>query len=1132
MELGNVRGWPVLYIDGDAVTQAGSGWGVALQVNDQGFPGAGTAEVVVNTPEERILRYARSQGVLEERFRRFPALGDHAWLRSLHYTNISDAVQDITRCDMRVWPNSREDGARWVSDWFWMEETPRGSVAMAYRGTTDMYFIEQTTQGLQHRVDAAWRLQPGQEALIEEQGFWWFDGDADDFRAQAQVWYAAIWLELPIEYPRWVREATLYEVSAGGHIFSKFSDVGGFDNFQVQPPYLAEMGINTFWLNSVHQHKSAEGGWNFYGPLDFDVIDPAYGGAEGLHTLMEVIDDAGIRVIGGIVPHGHLSKQALALPEWWTVTREGELQRNWGGAGMDYSSPEWQEVMGRATGRLATEFGMQGVRIDVAGGSGSNWASSRTNHASYSNLAGSVELLEVIIDAMGEGVEHPIMIPEVTREFPEHYALGAVGYGFPLVFLMQHLEESQRGDAVGWRNRLRSFFERERGSLPEGALVIRSINNHDTVNDSGRTIQRFGVGKSRALFGVCLAVPGIPMMYQEEEIGSYEAFQQMFHARKHIPEFIDGDVDYLSIDFAPEVFAVLRPGDGDSHALGLINLGCERIDGVVTLPEGLPLGAAQAWDGVSGEIAEIVDGAFDWSLAPYQVALMRLGAAPEAPALEAPEASGAAQDLVWDAGSATLRMGDLMLALYPDGDPGNWNHGSNPDGTQILIDGRRSIRVKPVDGAYEVQIRAENPGEHVEIAVRHADRWMVNGRTALMADRNLRRHYPWPEGSGYNWDRSVIWGPIPNWKIYDRVAPSGRIWESLFEELHPEAPGLAFLREDGQGLALTGLTTNAQRQVLTNRSDEAVVEPYGLHLRLYQRDPDLAQSVNLFGLHQPWRLLETVALDAEDSEPIELRFRVAAGDRNSIVDRFEVERLESALGSARMHFSNEEIVQGIGNYYWLREGGSVRWENLSAVPNGPYRIRMTLRHSERAGDQFELRPTYHVFVNGEEMPLEWEDNVVFESGNAYFSHAYTPPLDLSQGLNLVEVRSDKTWTAVDNVLYLLPDPDATIPEARRHSADRDRNGRIQLGDLLEVVQYYNSGGYHCVLADYPDATASVYAPGVGNRDCAPHDSDYAPQDWEINIREVLRLVQFYHANNIIAVGDIDPPTEDGFRPVF
>ncbi len=95
-----------------------------------------------------------------------------------------------------------------------------------------------------------------------------------------------------------------------------------------------------------------------------------------------------------------------------------------------------------------------------------------------------------------------------------------------------------------------------------------------------------------------------------------------------------------------------------------------------------------------------------------------------------------------------------------------------------------------------------------------------------------------------------------------------------------------------------------------------------------------------------------------------------------------------------------------------------------------------------------------------------------------------------------------------------------------HSADQDRNYRISLSELLRVIQFFNSGGYHC--ADPPDSTEDGYVPGANpaQQACVPHASDYNPQNWIINLSELLRLIQFYNSGGYYACPGIG--TEDGF----
>lgn len=97
-------------------------------------------------------------------------------------------------------------------------------------------------------------------------------------------------------------------------------------------------------------------------------------------------------------------------------------------------------------------------------------------------------------------------------------------------------------------------------------------------------------------------------------------------------------------------------------------------------------------------------------------------------------------------------------------------------------------------------------------------------------------------------------------------------------------------------------------------------------------------------------------------------------------------------------------------------------------------------------------------------------------------------------------------------------------EATRHSADYQFNGKINLVELLRVIQFFNMGEFHCQAG-----TEDGYAPGSGARDCAPHASDYnGGPNWRINLMELLRVIQFF---NVCGYA-VEAGTEDGFSPVL
>lgn len=96
-----------------------------------------------------------------------------------------------------------------------------------------------------------------------------------------------------------------------------------------------------------------------------------------------------------------------------------------------------------------------------------------------------------------------------------------------------------------------------------------------------------------------------------------------------------------------------------------------------------------------------------------------------------------------------------------------------------------------------------------------------------------------------------------------------------------------------------------------------------------------------------------------------------------------------------------------------------------------------------------------------------------------------------------------------------------------HTADQNANGRVGMGELLRVIQFYTSLALHCDAA-----TEDGFAPGAGAHDCTPHASDYygGAADWRIDLHELLRLIQFHNAGGYgpcPAAG-----TEDGFCVIF
>lgn len=80
------------------------------------------------------------------------------------------------------------------------------------------------------------------------------------------------------------------------------------------------------------------------------------------------------------------------------------------------------------------------------------------------------------------------------------------------------------------------------------------------------------------------------------------------------------------------------------------------------------------------------------------------------------------------------------------------------------------------------------------------------------------------------------------------------------------------------------------------------------------------------------------------------------------------------------------------------------------------------------------------------------------------------------------------------------------PATRFHQVDLNHNYRIEMTELLRVIQFYNAGGLHC-----DDTGEDGYVPDWWpNQTCVPYDADNDPQDWVINLNELLEIIQYFN----------------------
>ena len=242
------RGWLTAKTAGGQILDSDGEPAADVRIDGRPFVGRRNVPVKVkNTPNGGFeVTRPTAAGRLVDRYEPFAPMGKNAWLRTLVYVNRSDKTQDLCDATMRVLPVPIKGATPWNPRDFWMSRGAGDkSVCISYRGSTDSYRLGVDKKyRVFHRITACWRLAPGERATIGAQGIWLADGGEDVFRQEAQRWFTAIDLHIPKDMPQWLPETILYEVCAGGHIDSRFSDLGGFDRLRRQVDYLADLGIN------------------------------------------------------------------------------------------------------------------------------------------------------------------------------------------------------------------------------------------------------------------------------------------------------------------------------------------------------------------------------------------------------------------------------------------------------------------------------------------------------------------------------------------------------------------------------------------------------------------------------------------------------------------------------------------------------------------------------------------------------------------------------------------------------------------------------------------------------------------------------------------------------------------------
>ncbi|HPO13523.1 MAG TPA: GLUG motif-containing protein [Candidatus Hydrogenedentes bacterium] len=222
-------------------------------------------------------------------------------------------------------------------------------------------------------------------------------------------------------------------------------------------------------------------------------------------------------------------------------------------------------------------------------------------------------------------------------------------------------------------------------------------------------------------------------------------------------------------------------------------------------------------------------------------------------------------------------------------------------------------------------------------------------------------------------------------------------------------------------------------------------------------------------------------------------------------------------GEGNLEGEAEGLAEGFaegGNEGALEGEGGIEGESEGAV--GSLAI---VQQPRGAALYVGMSWTAVILVEGGEgaVVYDWKKNGTSLGWPSAMVHIVSPLTEGDAGVYRCTVSDGvTTLESQEAVLSVYP-----IPPSGQHVVDQNGDWAVGLSELLRVVQFFNSGGFHCDAG-----SEDGYAPGAGDQTCAAYEADYAPQDWIISLSELLRIIQFFNSGCY----HVEAGTEDGYAP--
>ena len=465
---------------------------------------------------------------------------------------------------------------------------------------------------------------------------------------ESSIWslYYEIGMKRPANQAKWINDMILYCFYPGGSASGSSRDLGGFTGARLELlPRLQQLGVNTLWVQPVEEIGT-------YCPRDYYKINKSIGTAAEYRELITSAHSAGMKVIQGIVPHGGKpSFGPLRGNKPWELVfdKNGNALSYWC---FDYANPNWQQYIAGVAEYYMKNFDIDGLRIDVADGSHQpNWRRNdfpsikktpknvpekwwrselKKNggklppipyeRASICRRLGGLGMIKAIRDAAQKIKPNNCVILGEVQEVPYMTEADIIyDMDFCHVFINKFMQEDSPADFASGVSR---WLEQQKYTDLRNTLRMRYTGSHDSL----RAKDIIGIGAAQATTALTFFIDGVPMIYQDADIGMGVYLNNLITLRKLLPELQKGSAEYLTVKVKPKsVFTCLRTL-GSKVSVAFINFSPNEARVKAVIPAtAIPLGKYTAWDSRNGNKLKIHSKkngkTFNLTLGPWESAI-------------------------------------------------------------------------------------------------------------------------------------------------------------------------------------------------------------------------------------------------------------------------------------------------------------------------------------------------------------------------------------------------------------------------------------------------------------------------------------------------------------------------------